>query len=193
MFSMKRSTRESKQLNRPGCRWTAISLPFWTVHVHSRDWNCEGNFPIQLKVLLFSRSPICILFSRPHTLALFPSSASQVINFRLNRLPSCRIINLLVSLLAFDVFADHLPDRTAKTIGLTQGPPDFVPLADFERYNSHITPFLLNTLILCRPEGNLRCTAYSLDGSLFAWASPEQYSPPISQVTNFTESKLSTR
>jgi translation initiation factor 2A len=26
-----------------------------------------------------------------------------------------------------------------------------------------------------RPEGNLRCTAYSLDGSFFAWASPEQY------------------
>src|SRR5271156_1841916 len=25
------------------------------------------------------------------------------------------------------------PDRTAKTVGITQGPPDYVPLQDFER------------------------------------------------------------
>jgi hypothetical protein len=34
-------------------------------------------------------------------------------------------------------------------------------------------------LIMNRPEGNLRCSAYSPCGRYFAWASPEWYVCPL--------------
>ncbi|KAL2865988.1 translation initiation factor 2A [Aspergillus lucknowensis] len=51
----------------------------------------------------------------------------------------------------------QLAYRTVKGIGILDASPVFEPLAGFER-----------------PEGNLRCSAYSPCGRYFAWASPEK-------------------
>lgn len=44
-----------------------------------------------------------------------------------------------------------------------------------------------------RPGENLRCKAYSPDGSLFAWTSPTEYGFPLWIVSNLAESRLSMR
>ncbi|KAL4922151.1 eukaryotic translation initiation factor eIF2A-domain-containing protein [Aspergillus aurantiobrunneus] len=51
----------------------------------------------------------------------------------------------------------QLAYRTVKGIGILDASPVYEPLAGFER-----------------PEGNLRCSAYSPCGRYFAWASPEK-------------------
>ncbi|KAL4762869.1 translation initiation factor 2A [Aspergillus foveolatus] len=51
----------------------------------------------------------------------------------------------------------QLAYRTVKGVGILDASPVYEPLAGFER-----------------PEGNLRCSAYSPDGRYFAWASPEK-------------------
>ncbi|RDW86116.1 translation initiation factor 2A [Aspergillus mulundensis] len=51
----------------------------------------------------------------------------------------------------------QLAFRTVKGVGILDASPVYEPLAGFER-----------------PEGNLRCSAYSPDGRYFAWASPEK-------------------
>ncbi|KKK15519.1 hypothetical protein ARAM_007414 [Aspergillus rambellii] len=51
----------------------------------------------------------------------------------------------------------QLAFRTVKGIGILDADPVYEPLAGFER-----------------PEGNLRCSAYSPCGRYFAWASPEK-------------------
>ncbi|KAJ0422078.1 eukaryotic translation initiation factor eIF2A-domain-containing protein [Aspergillus carlsbadensis] len=51
----------------------------------------------------------------------------------------------------------QLAFRTVKGIGILDASPVYEPLAGFER-----------------PEGNLRCSAYSPCGRYFAWASPEK-------------------
>ncbi|KAL3469162.1 eukaryotic translation initiation factor eIF2A-domain-containing protein [Aspergillus californicus] len=51
----------------------------------------------------------------------------------------------------------QLTYRTVKGIGILDASPVYAPLAGFEK-----------------PEGNLRCSAYSPCGRYFAWASPEQ-------------------
>ncbi|KAL4894271.1 eukaryotic translation initiation factor eIF2A-domain-containing protein [Aspergillus ambiguus] len=51
----------------------------------------------------------------------------------------------------------QLAYRTVKGIGILDAAPVYEPLAGFER-----------------PEGNLRCSAYSPCGRYFAWASPEK-------------------
>lgn len=53
----------------------------------------------------------------------------------------------------------QLAFRTLKGIGIFDAAPLYENVSDFER-----------------PEGNLRCCAYSPDGRFFAWASPEKVS-----------------
>ncbi|KAL4906946.1 hypothetical protein BDW74DRAFT_189975 [Aspergillus multicolor] len=51
----------------------------------------------------------------------------------------------------------QLAFRTVKGVGILDASPVYEPLAGFEK-----------------PEGNIRCSAYSPDGRYFAWASPEK-------------------
>ena len=92
------------------------------------------NFALPKRAVSFSRvrrshrfasRSSSILVLSPHPLSLDSALLS----------PPCRPINLLVSLsLSTNILTFPFPDRTAKTVGITQGPPDFAPLDDFERY-----------------------------------------------------------
>ncbi|CAK40861.1 uncharacterized protein An11g10630 [Aspergillus niger] len=59
----------------------------------------------------------------------------------------------------------QLAYRTVKGIGILDAAPVYEPLSGFER-----------------PEGNIRCSAYSPCGRYFAWASPEKLSTRVTII-----------
>jgi hypothetical protein len=101
--------------------------------------------------------------------------------------PLCRIINLLVNAPLCHVSKSLLTqiDRSAKTIGLTQGPPDFVPLADFERYS-----FRLVTALICADQRAICDVQLTVSMDHF-WRGLLRKSIPFSGSINVTGSKLS--